>query len=143
MTALPAALLSILYFLVCVSQQNHAYKSYYGKLYSFNIKVLYEPLNASKRVRYLRTYLTIDLKHGRSFCPVVPTWEVFPSLNPYFFCLVVHGLHFWISCEIRSKQFCPTDPKPLLASAIREIHDLIYGIPELPKFNLGLQLKLI
>lgn len=112
-------------------------------MYSFNIKVLYEPLNASKRVRYLRTYLTIDLKHGRSFCPVVPTWEVFPSLNPYFFCLVVHGLHFWISCEIRSKQFCPTDPKPLLASAIREIHDLIYGILGLPKFNLGLQLKLI
>ena len=105
--------------------------------------MLYEPLNASKRVRYLRTYLTIDLKHGRSFCPVVPTWEVFPSLNPYFFCLVVHGLHFWILCEIRSKQFCPTDPKPLLASAIREIHDLIYGIPGLPKFNLGLQLKLI
>lgn len=30
-----------------------------------------------------------------------------------------------------------------MASAIREIHDLIYGIPELPKFNLGRQLKLI
>ena len=29
------------------------------------------------------------------------------------------------------------------ASDFREIHDLIYGIPELPKFNLGRQLKLI